>query len=92
VIPKVYGASCHVEECSLRPCPTSDRMLESQDFLGWVWIGGLEAERRTVVAEGGGGGAGGYTGNVRRRISVGVGVMVSSNLVGVLGYRESCPR
>jgi hypothetical protein len=67
-------------------------MLESQDFLGWVWIGGLEAERRTAVAEGGGGGAGGYTGNVRQRISVGVGVMVSSNLVGVLGYRESCPR
>jgi hypothetical protein len=26
-------------------------MLESQDFLGWVWIGGLEAESRMAVAE-----------------------------------------
>jgi hypothetical protein len=25
------------------------------DSLGWVWIGGREAERRTAVAEGGGG-------------------------------------
>jgi hypothetical protein len=67
-------------------------MLESQDFLGWVWIDGPEAERRTAVAEGGGGGADGYTGDVRRRISVGGWVMVSSNLVGVLGYRKGCPR
>jgi hypothetical protein len=55
-------------------------------------MGGPEAERRTTVAEGGDGGVGGYTGDVRWWISVGGGVMVSSNLVGVLGYRESCLR
>jgi hypothetical protein len=45
------------------PCPSSDRVSESQIPWGWTRFGGQEVEMKTAVAEGGGGAAGGYAGN-----------------------------
>jgi hypothetical protein len=46
-------------------------LIRARIPLGWVRIGGQEAERRTAAAEGGAGGVSGYADGVRgRQISV----------------------